>query len=174
VIGNPYSVAVDALGNLYIAQTNGFEFQAIRKVNAAGTITTIAGNGTPGFSGDGGPATLGQINRPFAVTLDSGGVYYLQFPDENVFGYYNYPSSSILFHYDMGFEAFIPGSAADIYLYDFTSVHWWYTSSTLFPYLYGFTLNSWIYYFPNTTSPGHYTTNPRYFSNLTTGKIFTM
>ena len=35
-------------------------------------------------------------------------------------------------------------------------------------------LNSWIYYFPNTQSPGHYSTNPRYFSNLTTGVIFTM
>ncbi len=94
-------------------------------------------------------------------------VYYLQFPDSNVFGYYNFPSSSILYHYDLGFEAFIPGSASDIYLYDFTSTHWWYTSSSLFPYLYDFTLNTWIYYFSGTT-------NPRDFSNLTTGKIFTM
>ena len=52
----------------------------------------------------------------------------------------------------MGFEAFIPGSAADIYLYDFTSNHWWYTSATLFPYLYDFTLNTWIYYFPDTNN----------------------
>ncbi len=102
------------------------------------------------------------------------GVYYLQFPDGNPFGYYNFPSGTILYHYDMGFEAFIPGSGADIYLYDFTSQHWWYTSMTLFPYLYDFTLNSWLYYFPNTTNPGHYTTDPRYFSNLTTGKIVTM
>jgi hypothetical protein len=49
-----------------------------------------------------------------------------------------------------------------------------YTSSTLFPYLYDFTLNNWLYYFPNTTNPGHYTTNPRYFSDLTTGKIISM
>jgi hypothetical protein len=74
----------------------------------------------------------------------------------------------------MGFEAFIPGSAADVYLYDFTSSYWLYTSSTLFPDLYDFTLKSWIYYFPSTTNPGHYTTNPRYFSNLATGQIFTM
>jgi hypothetical protein len=104
-----------------------------------------------------------------------GGVEYLQFPNGTVFGYYNFPSSSILFHYDMGFEAFVPGSSGtDIYLYDFTSGHWWYTNAATFPYLYDFSLNSWIYYFPNTTSAGHYTTNPRYFDNLTTGKIFTM
>jgi uncharacterized repeat protein (TIGR01451 family) len=107
------------------------------------------------------------------VSLGSG-AYYLQFANSNVFGYYNFPTNAIFYHYDMGFEAFIAGSAADIYLYDFTSGHWWYTSSTLFPYLYDFTLQTWIYYFPNTTSPGHYTTNPRYFSNLTTGKIFPM
>ena len=61
------------------------------------------------------------------------GVYYLQFPDGNLFGYYNFPTISFLYHYDMGFEAFVPGSAADVYLYDFTSGHWWYTSNTLFP-----------------------------------------
>jgi alpha-tubulin suppressor-like RCC1 family protein len=102
------------------------------------------------------------------------GVYYLQFPDGNLFGYFNFVASSIFYHYDMGYEAFVPGSASDIYLYDFTSSHWFYTSTTLFPYLYDFTLNSWIYYFSSTTNPGHYSTNPRYFSNLTTGKIFTM
>jgi hypothetical protein len=107
------------------------------------------------------------------VSLGSG-VEYLQFPNKTVFGYYTFVAGTIFYHYDMGYEAFIPGSASDIYLYDFTSGHWWYTGSALFPYLYDFTLNSWIYYFPNTNSPGHYTANPRYFSNLTTGQIFTM
>jgi len=115
-------------------------------------------------------------NAAFFNGADSlgSGVYYLQFPNGNLFGYYNYPSTSVLYHYDMGFEAFIPGSASDIYLYDFSSSHWWYTSSTLFPNLYDFALNTWIYYLPNASSSGHYTTNPRYFSNLTTGTIFTM
>jgi hypothetical protein len=107
------------------------------------------------------------------VSLGSG-VYYLQFPNGTPFGYYNYPSTSIIYHYDMGFEAFIAGSGADAYLYDFTSSHWLYTSSSLFPYLYDFSLKTWIYFFPSTTNAGHYTANPRYFSNLTTGKIFTM
>ncbi len=107
------------------------------------------------------------------VSLGSG-VYYQQFPDNTLFGYYNYASNAIFYHYDMGFEAFIPGTAADIYLYDFTSEHWLYTSTTLFPYLYDFTLGTWIYYFQDPKNAGHYTTNPRYFSNLTTGMIFTM
>jgi hypothetical protein len=126
---------------------------------AAGSFTTVAAEHPSFFNGE---AAL------------SGTVYYLQFPDGNLFGYYSYVANTIFYHYDMGYEAFIPGSAADIYLYDFTSSHWWYTSSTLFPYLFDFTLNSWIYYFSNTADPGHYTTNPRYFSNLTAGKIFTM
>jgi hypothetical protein len=109
-----------------------------------------------------------------AVNLGSN-VEYLQFPDNIVFGYYSFVASSIFYHYDMGYEAFIPGSSGtDIYLFDFTSGHWWYTNAGSFPSLYDFTLNAWIYYLPNTKSPGHYTTNPRYFSNLTTAQIFTL
>jgi hypothetical protein len=158
-------------------------------VPAANTVVTDAnGDGKPdlaiathgsGPGGDGVGAFLNVTASPvpafFSGEVSLGSVvYYLQFPNSTVFGYYNFPSTGIFYHYDMGFEAFIPGPAADIYLYDFTSGHWWYTSSTLFPYLYDFTLNAWLYYFPDTKSPGHYTTNPRYFSNLTTDKIFTM
>jgi virginiamycin B lyase len=107
------------------------------------------------------------------ISLGSG-VEYLQFPDGTLFGYYTFVASTIFYHYDMGYEAFVPGSASDVYLYDFASGHWWYTSSTLFPDLYDFTLKSWLYYFPDTKNAGHYTTGPRYFVNLTTGQIFTM
>ncbi len=103
-----------------------------------------------------------------------GGVEYLAIPGTARSATTPFVAGTIFYHYDMGYEAFIPGSAADIYLYDSTTGHWWYTSNTLFPYLYDFTLKTWIYYFPNTQSPGHYTTNPRYFSNLTTGQIFVM
>ena len=102
------------------------------------------------------------------------GVYYLQFPNGNLFGYYNFPSFPIFYHYDMGFEAFIDGGNGAAYMYDFTSGHWFYTSPSLFPYLYDFTLTNWLYYFPNPNSPGHYTSNPRYFSDITTGKIINM
>jgi hypothetical protein len=101
-------------------------------------------------------------------------VYYLQFPNGNLFGYYNFPSFPILYHYDLGFESFFNAENAGAYLYDFTSRHWFYTSTVLFPYLYDFTPQKWIYYFPNTTNTGHRTTNPRYFVNLTTWQIFMM
>src|SRR5580698_397473 len=52
VLNNPYDVATDKYGNLYIADWSNYR---IRKVSTNGTITTIAGNGTQGFSGDGGP-----------------------------------------------------------------------------------------------------------------------
>ena len=118
--------------------------------------------------------TRRQIAQLAGEDALSGGIYYLQFAGGNLFGYYGYLSSSILYHQDMGYEAFIPSSGSSIYFYDFASAHWWYSSASLFPYLYDFTLNTFIYYFPDTKNAGHYTTNPRYFSNLTTGKIFTM
>ena len=107
------------------------------------------------------------------VSLGSG-VYYLQFPDGNVFGYYNLANFPVFYHYDMGVEAFVAGGNGAAYLYDFTSGHWWYTSSSIFPSLYDFTLSNWLYYLPASNNPGHYTTNPRYFSDLTTGMIFKM
>ena len=106
--------------------------------------------------------------------LLSGGDYYLQFPNGNLFGYYSYVSSSILYHFDMGYEAYVAAAGSSIYFYDFASGHWWFTSASQFPYLYDFTLSTWIYYYPDTMNAGHYTTNPRYFVNLTTQQIFTM
>jgi len=109
------------------------------------------------------------------ISLGSG-VYYEQFPGQNVFGFFNYASSTILYHYDLGYEAVVQANdaAGGVYLYDFTSGHWFYTNSATFPYLYDFTLKAWLYYFPSTTNPDHYSSNPRYFGNLTTGKIITM
>lgn len=66
----PISVALDAAGNLYIADSHN---DCIRKVAPDGTITTVAGTGMAGFSGDGGPATRAQLNYPKAVALDAAG-----------------------------------------------------------------------------------------------------
>ena len=72
-LGDPAGVAVDDSGNLYIADATN---NRIRKVDKAGTITTIAGNGTPGFAGEGGPAVSAELNYPWGVTVDrAGGLY---------------------------------------------------------------------------------------------------
>ena len=70
----PNDVAVDGSGNLYIADTGN---ERIRKVDAAGTITTVAGDGTEGFAGDGGPATAAQLNGPQGVAVDGTGNLYI-------------------------------------------------------------------------------------------------
>ena len=70
----PYGVAVDSAGNLYIADTGN---QRIRKVDSTGTITTIAGTGEVGFSGDGGPAVEAELRNPYGVAVDSAGNVYI-------------------------------------------------------------------------------------------------
>jgi uncharacterized protein (TIGR03437 family) len=72
-LGFPYGVAVDAAGNLYIAD---FGNNRIRKVSN-GVITTVAGNGTYGYSGDNGPATSAQLNYPEGVAVDAAGNLYI-------------------------------------------------------------------------------------------------
>ena len=70
----PRGVAPDGSGNLYIADTFNHR---IRKVNSSGIITTVAGTGTRGFSGDGGAAGAAQLNRPYGVAVDGSGNLYI-------------------------------------------------------------------------------------------------
>src|SRR5439155_23231690 len=71
----PTAVALDASGNLYIADQNNHR---VRKVDAAtGIITTVAGNGSPAFAGDGGAATSASLNNPDGVAVDASGNVYV-------------------------------------------------------------------------------------------------
>jgi hypothetical protein len=70
----PHGVSVNSLGNIYIADTLN---HLIRKVTPDGTISTVAGNGRYGFSGDGGPAVAAQLSFPIGVTVDSLGNIYI-------------------------------------------------------------------------------------------------
>jgi trimeric autotransporter adhesin len=77
----PRHVAVDAAGNIYIAGGGN----RIRKVTADGVITTIAGNGKKGYSGDGGPATSAQISSLTDIAADSkGNLYFTEVEIPNI------------------------------------------------------------------------------------------
>jgi trimeric autotransporter adhesin len=74
-INHPFGVALDGAGNLYIADTYNYR---VRRVDAAsGVITTVAGNGTHGFAGDGGPATSAELYGPEGMALDAAGNLYI-------------------------------------------------------------------------------------------------
>ncbi len=73
-LSDPFGLAMDTVGNLYIADTSNHR---IRKVDTSGVITTVAGNGTEGFSGDGGAATSATLNTPIGVAVDAAGNLYI-------------------------------------------------------------------------------------------------
>src|SRR5207249_2446819 len=70
----PESVAVDSMGNVYVADTNNYR---ILKLTPDGLLSTVAGNGTLGFSGDGGPAVAAQLRDPRGVAVDGSGSLYI-------------------------------------------------------------------------------------------------
>lgn len=81
-LNDPTGVAVDLFGNVLIADKNNGR---IRVVNSSGVISTIAGNGTQSYSGDGGPATSAELNNPWSVTADySGNVYVADYSNNRV------------------------------------------------------------------------------------------
>jgi sugar lactone lactonase YvrE len=71
---DPYGLTIDATGNLFISDLYN---SVIRKVNTSGIITTLAGNGTQGYSGDGGPATSAEMFWPQGIALDGGENIYI-------------------------------------------------------------------------------------------------
>ena len=76
-LNGPYGLALDRSGNLFFAETGDFtganRGYRVRKVSAAGIISTVAGSDARGFSGDGGPATQARLDTPFGVAVDTAG-----------------------------------------------------------------------------------------------------
>ncbi len=73
-LNNPVGIAIDAAGNIYIADDHN---NVIRKVNPSGIISTVVGNGTAGFSGDGGPATAAAMDLPIGIAFDTAENLYI-------------------------------------------------------------------------------------------------
>lgn len=74
-LASPFSIAADSQGNIYVADTNNHR---VRVIDVSGSITTFAGNGEQGFSGDGGAATTAaSLNSPTAVAVDASGSVYI-------------------------------------------------------------------------------------------------
>src|SRR5262249_41211808 len=71
---NPRGIAVDTQGNVYVADKLNHR---IRRVSLDGTVITVAGSGTPGFSGDGGSPISAQLNQPEDVWVDAAGTLYI-------------------------------------------------------------------------------------------------
>ncbi|MFN7998739.1 MAG: hypothetical protein U0Q18_34265 [Bryobacteraceae bacterium] len=81
-VAQPEGLAIDRDGNLYIADAANHR---IRKVTPGGAISTVAGNGHPGFAGDGGPAQSAQLNQPYGVAVDiSGNLYIADYGNQRV------------------------------------------------------------------------------------------
>jgi len=80
-INNPEDVAFDAAGNMYITDVN---YAVVRKISTAGIITTVAGNGTQGYSGDNAAATAAQLKYPTGLAIDAAGNFYIADYTNNV------------------------------------------------------------------------------------------
>ncbi len=75
LLSEPFMCAFDAQGNLYVAEATN---HCVRRVDqATGVISTVAGTGAEGYSGDGGPATLATFNQPYSLQIDSNGDIYI-------------------------------------------------------------------------------------------------
>ena len=78
----PFGIALDAFGNLFIAD---FGNERIRTVTTNGIILTVAGNGTEGYSGDGGAATNAELNSPVGLTVDTfGDLFIADFKNQRI------------------------------------------------------------------------------------------
>lgn len=73
-INEPHEIAFDIIGNLYFADHRN---NCVRKIDTSGIISTIAGTGIAGYSGDGGPATSARINRPWGITTAENKCIYI-------------------------------------------------------------------------------------------------
>jgi sugar lactone lactonase YvrE len=71
---DPNGLAIDSAGNIYISDANN---QRIRRIDRSGVITTVAGTGKTGSTGDNGPGTQAELASPFGIAIASGDLLYV-------------------------------------------------------------------------------------------------
>lgn len=120
------------------------------------------------------------IHPPFFTgETQSNGTYSLKLANGNLFGSYVYTQAydgvANITHADLG-SLYVSGDATPqgTFIFDFQSGHYWSTGADYFPYVFDYTLNAWLYCYPDSNRAGHYTSNPRYFYNFSTNQVFTM
>jgi uncharacterized protein (TIGR03437 family) len=115
LLNNPVGVLVDAIGNVYIADANAFR---IRVISPSGIITTIAGTGHYGYSGDGGPALSAYLDFPHNLCSDGSGNIYFSDTENNVIRELTFTSPTITANGVVNAASFLPklapGSLASI------------------------------------------------------------
>src|SRR5262249_43405924 len=74
ILGQLQGVALDFQGSLYVADAIDHR---VRKITPDGVIRTVAGTGVAGFTGDGGPGSLAQVNAPYGIAVDRAGNIYI-------------------------------------------------------------------------------------------------
>ena len=104
----------------------------------------------------------------------SNSVESLQFAGGVNFGYYSTSNFPWVYHQDLGLVYYTAANdgKGGVYLKDSATATTWYTNPNVWPQLYDGVLKAWIYYYPDTTRPGHYTGNPRTFRHIASGRNF--
>ncbi|MBT5873771.1 MAG: hypothetical protein HOH43_10150 [Candidatus Latescibacteria bacterium] len=108
----PTGLDVDHLGNVFVTDTFNHR---VRRVNTDGFISTVAGTGTPGYDGDGGPATLASIDDPMGLDVDNeGNIYFPEWSNSTVRKVSALPSTDVQLHFSESFGG--PGDLATVNL----------------------------------------------------------
>jgi hypothetical protein len=111
-----FQVVVDGAGNVYYSCLTEY---CIRKIDASGIVRTVAGNGLPGYSGDGGPALAATMDEPWGLALDAVGNVYFCDPYDNVVRKVDTTSGVISTYVGTGIGAYSgdggPATAAELY-----------------------------------------------------------
>jgi len=176
---NPWDLTVDGSGNVYVADTFN---QTIRKVTPNGVVTTLAGSvGNTGSTDGTGSAAL--FENPYGITVDTSGNLYVADTFNNTirklvppvttdlfggvvtgtnlkhsswYGHYLYNSYPLVYEYYLGYQYAYDAGGGNVYLYDYTSGHFWFTGPSDFPYIYDFSLSAYLYYYQGNTPHRHF------------------